>query len=47
MEALFQTASKLNDLNSPEVIEKANIYRADPHSAKIKPEYVFPLHHIN
>ncbi len=34
---LFQKLSKLNEL-TPDLIEKANIYRNDPHSAKIKPE---------
>jgi hypothetical protein len=48
MEALYQTASNLNDVNSPEVIEKANAYRKDPHTAKIKSEYVFFLYfHIS
>ena len=39
MEALFNSLSKLNDPNAANVLEKACLYRSDPHSAKIKPEY--------
>lgn len=38
MDVLFQTESKLNDVEAPEVVEKVNLCRNDPHSAKIKPE---------
>ncbi len=34
---LFQINSKLNELTD-EILEKAQIYRNDPHSVKIKPE---------
>lgn len=34
---LFEKLSKLNDLTE-ELLAKAEIYRNDPHGAKIKPE---------
>ena len=36
--SLLKTQSHTNDLASPELIEKVNFYRADPHTMQIKPE---------